>query len=150
MPAIRPQTYENHVVIPRLHILQLLALLAVIVVGAVGLTAATTDAKVHWLGAALLIMAITALTMVLKARFYALTLQDRIIRLEMWVRLERLLPDDLKPRIPELTLPQLIGLRFASDEEMAGLVRRVLDERIAKADAIKRMVSTWKPDFNRV
>lgn len=150
MPAIRPQSYDNHVVIPRLHVIQLLALLIVVVVAAVGLTAPNPAAQVRWLGAALLIQVITSITMVLKARFYALTLQDRIIRLEMQVRLEKLLPDDLKPCIPQLVLPQLIGLRFASDEELPELVRRVIDEKIDHSDPIKRLVRNWKPDVNRV
>lgn len=150
MPAIRPQSYDNHVVIPRLHVIQLLALLIVVVLGAVGLSATVPATQVRWLGAALLIQAVTALTMVVKARFYAVTLQDRIIRLEMQVRLEKVLPEDFKSCIPQLTLPQLIGLRFASDEELPELVRRVIDDRIEKADPIKRLVKNWKPDVNRV
>lgn len=150
MPAVRPQSYDNHVVIPRLHVAQLLALLVVVVLGAVGLTAANPATQVRWLGAALLIQAITSLTMVVKARFYALTLQDRLIRLEMQVRLEKVLPDDLKPCIPQLVLPQLIGLRFASDEELPELVRRVVDEKIGHSDPIKRLIRNWRPDYNRV
>jgi len=47
------------------------------------------------------------------ARIFALTVQDRVIRLEMRLRMERLLPPDLRARISEFTVPQLVALRFA-------------------------------------
>ena len=82
-------------------------------------------------------------------RMFVLTVQDRIIRLEMRLRLHQLLPDDLKPRIGEFTVAQLIGLRFAGDAELPTLARRVLDERIADRDAIKRLVTDWQGDYLR-
>jgi hypothetical protein len=82
-------------------------------------------------------------------RTFALTNQDRLIRLEERLRLERLLPADLKPRIGELRTSQLIGLRFASDGEVAELVRWTLDEG-AGCEAIKKRVRTWRPDHLRV
>src|SRR5262245_21813170 len=60
------------------------------------------------------------------ARTMVLTVQDRLIRLEMRLRLRELLPTDLQARIHELTREQCVGLRFASDAELPGLVRRVL------------------------
>ena len=60
------------------------------------------------------------------ARLMALTVQDRVIRLEMRIRLNEVLPSDLHSRIGELTPAQLIGLRFASDAELPELVRQVL------------------------
>lgn len=96
---------------------------------------------------------LTALALVLLglyARSFAATLQDRLIRLEMRLRLADLLPPDLKPRIGELTRSQLVGLRFASDAEMADLVRRVLDEKIPSREAIKKLVRDWQADDLRV
>src|SRR2546422_8553905 len=63
-------------------------------------------------------------------RGFATGNQDRIIRLEMRLRLERVLPADLRPRIAELTRDQLIALAFASDQELPGVVRKALDEKI--------------------
>ena len=83
------------------------------------------------------------------ARLFALAVQDRVIRLEERLRMERLLPADLKPRIGEFTTPQLIALRFASDEELPELARKVLDEKIEDRKAIKRMIKNWRPDFQR-
>src|ERR671912_527782 len=74
--------------------------------------------------AALVGMALVALFFF--ARIFALTVQDRVIRMEMRLRLREVLPPDLVPRIPELTRGQLVALRFASDAELPFLTRRVL------------------------
>jgi hypothetical protein len=83
------------------------------------------------------------------ARVFALKVQDRVIRLEERLRMERLLPADLQARIEEFSVPQLVGLRFASDAELPELARKVLDEKVKEAKAIKRMVKSWRGDFLR-
>jgi hypothetical protein len=85
----------------------------------------------------------------LYARMFALTVQDRVIRLEMRLRLERLLTPELRSRIPEFTVAQLISLRFASDGELPALARQVLDENLTDRKAIKRRIKNWQPDFLR-
>lgn len=83
-----------------------------------------------------------------KLREYALTVQDRVIRLEETLRMERLLPADLKARIGELRRRQFVALRFASDAELAARVKEALDEGIGGAEIKKRIV-TWRPDHLR-
>jgi hypothetical protein len=83
------------------------------------------------------------------ARVFANTVQDRVIRLEMQLRLARLLPADLRPRIDEFTVGQLIALRFAGDDELPALARQVLDEKVADRKAIKSRVKQWRPDYLR-
>jgi hypothetical protein len=78
-----------------------------------------------------------------------LTVQNRVIRLEERLRLARLLPADLQGRIEELTVGQLVALRFASDGELVELTRKVLTEGITDKKAIKSMVTTWRPDHLR-
>jgi Family of unknown function (DUF6526) len=95
------------------------------------------------------LLAIAFLILVLYARLFTLTVQDRVIRLEMRLRLERLLPADLRSRIPEFTPPQLISLRFAGDEELAALARQVLDERLNDRKTIKRRIKNWQADLLR-
>jgi uncharacterized protein DUF6526 len=95
------------------------------------------------------LLAIAFLILVLYARMFAVTVQDRVIRMEMRLRLERLLPPDLRSRIPELTLAQLISLRFAGDEELAVLARQVLDEKLNDRKTIKRRIKNWQADFLR-
>jgi hypothetical protein len=79
----------------------------------------------------------------------ALTVQDRLIRLEMRLRLRDVLPADLQPRISELTARQLVGLRFASDAELPELVRRVLTGSLGSTADIKKAVTHWQGDYLR-
>jgi hypothetical protein len=96
------------------------------------------------------VMAFAFLEVFFYMRQFATRNQDRTIRLEMRLRLRDVLPADLGKRIGELSTSQLIGLRFASDAELPGLVRRVLDERIDQRTPIKQLVTDWQPDFQRV
>ena len=75
-----------------------------------------------------------------------MTVQDRVIRLEMRLRLVELLPADLKPRIPDFTVAQLISMRFASDAELPALARKVLDDKLTDRKAIKQLVKDWQAD----
>lgn len=83
------------------------------------------------------------------SRIQALTVQDRVIRLEMRLRLRQLLPPDLQPRINDLTHRQLVALRFASDAELPDLVREVLTGRLASSKEIKMRVRNWQADWLR-
>ena len=83
------------------------------------------------------------------ARVMALTVQDRVIRLEERMRMRALLPADLQPRIEAFTVKQLVALRFASDHELPALARTVLDENITDQKAIKKMVTAWRADHQR-
>lgn len=95
-------------------------------------------------------VAVALLLIAYYTRVFPLRAQDRIIRLEETVRMERLLPEDLKPRIGELRTGQLIALRFASDEELPELTRAVLDGGIKNREEIKKMVRTWRVDHLRM
>lgn len=99
-----------------------------------------------------LVQALTALALLFlafHARLFALRVQDRIIRMEERQRFGRLLPDDLKPRIGEFAPSQLIALRFAGDDELPGLARKVLDDKVTDRKAIKQMVQHWRADYLR-
>lgn len=85
----------------------------------------------------------------LKIRLYALTVQDRLIRLEETLRMERLLPAELKARIPDLKRDQYVGLRFAADAELADRMREALAESL-DGEAIKKRIQTWRGDHLRV
>lgn len=97
-----------------------------------------------------LLLAAALIVVFLYARLFAAKAQDRVIRLEERMRLERLLPADLKPRIGELSCSQLVALRFASDGELAELTGRVLKDNITERKAIKQMIKNWRPDHDRV
>ena len=99
-----------------------------------------------------LVGVLTAAALVLltfQARLFALKVQDRVIRLEERLRMERLLPADLQPRIAEFTPSQLIALRFAGDAELPVLTRKVLTDKIIEGKVIKQMVQNWRADYLR-
>lgn len=96
-----------------------------------------------------LLLAVALILLALYARMFALTVQDRVIRLEMRLRLQQVLPPELRGRIPEFTVGQLVALRFASDAELPELARKVLDEKLTDRKAIKKLVRDWQPDLLR-
>ena len=83
------------------------------------------------------------------SRIQALTVQDRVIRLEMRLRLRGILPPDLQPSVDALTHRQLVALRFASDAEMADQVRDVLSGKISTSKDIKMRIKSWQADWLR-
>jgi hypothetical protein len=95
------------------------------------------------------VAAVALAVAIAKIRLYALRVQDRVIRLEERLRLTALLPEPLRSRIPELTVAQLVALRFASDAEVPKLVERALSEKLSQSD-IKKAIQTWRPDDWRV
>ena len=109
---------------------------------------------IHWgfpfHGLVGVITAFALIALALQARVFSLTVQNRVIRLEERLRLERLLPSDLKPRIGDFSARQLIALRFASDAELPELARKVLVDNITDGKAIKQMVQNWRADYLRV
>lgn len=100
--------------------------------------------------AATAIDVLTAVAILLLAwytRVFALTVQDRVIRIEERERLARLAPE-LAGRLGEISRGQYVALRFASDAELPALARRALDERLAPG-AIKQAIQTWRADHFR-
>ena len=95
------------------------------------------------------IVAAALVGLALAARVMALKVQDRVIRLEMRLRMNQILPADLCARSEQLTPQQLVALRFASDPELAELVREVLDGKLTTQKAIKLRVRQWTPDYLR-
>jgi hypothetical protein len=83
------------------------------------------------------------------ARAFALAAQDRVIRLELRLRLQALAPQ-LLPRFGELTSGQLTALRFAGDAELPALMQQVLDRKLSASADIKRAIQDWQPDEFRV
>jgi len=95
------------------------------------------------------LVALALLLLAFHARLFALHVQDRVIRLEMRLRMQQLLPQELRPRIPDFSVDQLIALRFAGDAELPALARKVLDEKLSDRKAIKQLIQNWQADFLR-
>ena len=92
---------------------------------------------------------VALLTGLVCARWMPLRVQDRLIRLEETLRLERLLPGRALD-IERLTLGQLIGIRFASDAEIPHLMDRILSGELVHRGDVKRAVQHWRADHQRV
>ena len=143
----KAQSYANH---RRYYVLYHFVAQPILVANVVvALRRAIVAPTVHanWWG---VVVAVGIEALAIAARVMALTVQNRVVRLEQWVRLGAVLPPDLKSRIPELRLGQLLGLRFASDAELPDLVRRCLAGELRQADDVKREVKSWQPDYLRV
>lgn len=153
MPEQVPQTYKTHRrYVPMFHFVTGGILLLNLLWACVGIYHAMRgggrfDRVNSVVG---LLVAFALLLLFLYARQFAVTVQDRIIRIEMQHRLADVLPLDLRSRIGELSIGQLIALRFAGDAELPDLTRKVLDEKIANREAIKRQIREWKADDLRV
>ena len=84
------------------------------------------------------------------SRVMVTAVQDRLIRLEMTLRLERLIgaaaAADAIARVP---LRQIIALRFASDAELPALLARVLANELTTGVAVKKAIREWQPDYLR-
>jgi Family of unknown function (DUF6526) len=104
------------------------------------------DRMLNWIGA---VYAFGILLCIARARTQTLIVQDRLIRLEQRLRLKELLAPALAPRINELTPSQLVGLRFAGDDEVSGLVERCLNGQLANGEAVKKEIKNWQADWLR-
>lgn len=97
----------------------------------------------------LLLVAIALVLTVFTARGMATVNQDRLIRLEERIRLNQLMPGR-EADVAKLSVEQLVGLRFAGDEEVPGLVERVLAGELSGRTDIKKAVKVWRGDTLRV
>jgi len=139
------QTYANHVrFVPYFHFVLAPILLVNFVYSVYRAIVAFS-----WPTLLAALMGFAFVLMFVAMRTFAVTVQDRVIRLEMRLRLERILPAELKTRIPELGVRQLVALRFASDAELPALVREVLDGRTARPKDIKQKIRDWQGDHLR-
>ena len=144
--AESPQSYENHARYHApFHYFVAPVLLTNFVIALVQLIRDPGLDRGWWLVVSLALLGVAGL-----ARINPLRVQDRLIRLEESLRYYQLLPEDLARRAAALTPAQTVALRFASDEELEGLVREVLEGRLNKPDEIKRAVRHWRADTLRV
>jgi hypothetical protein len=143
---MRPaQSFLNHRRIVRGYHIVLLGILAAnLVIQTVGVFKRPT-----WSNGWDVLMAVAFIMMATYLRTFPNRVQDRVIRLEERMRLGRLLPPELRPRLGEFTPAQLVALRFASDEELPALATRVLNENITNKAAIKALIVQWRADHLR-
>ncbi|MFT4092254.1 MAG: DUF6526 family protein [Niabella sp.] len=106
------------------------------------------DFKSIWLFITIMLALIIWVSYMLR-QHYALTLQNRLVRLEMRHKYSMLTGKDFEPLEDKLSFGQIAALRFASDEELVPLVSRALKENLSPK-AIKESIASWKADYMRV
>ena len=140
-----PQSYANHRrFFPIFHYFALPILLANVVMAVIH-AIRQPSAFSAWL----VVMSLGLVAGIVSVRASALIVQNRLIALEMRLRLAASPNPELRTRISELHLSHLIGLRFAGDAELPGLVERCLGGELATTDAVKRAVQDWRADYVR-
>lgn len=95
------------------------------------------------------LLSATLMVMYFSVRRQVLTVQDRVIRLEMRLRLRNQLPDDLAARAADLHVKQLVALRFAGDDELRQLVQDVVEGVVSDPKDIKKRITDWQSDHLR-
>jgi len=140
-----PQNLKNHGRLDPPYHMVLAAVLAVNFIVAIAFLVNHFNIYASWL----LILSIAAFIPMLKIRSYPLKVQDRIIRLEERLRLQALAPAEWHTQIYKLTEDQLIGLRFAADDEVVELAKQALEHNLDRKQ-IKERIKDWRPDNWRV
>ena len=139
------QNFKNHTrLVPGFHGVTFLLIVTGLIGSIVNLIHA--DAATHYSAALLVVVFLAVLGVAWYARVFALKAQDRAIRAEENFRHFILTG---KPLDKQLRMGQIIGLRFASDEEMPALAKRAAEEKLSQKD-IKQAIQNWRADYYRV
>jgi hypothetical protein len=96
-----------------------------------------------------MVLSLAAFIPYIKLRTYPMKVQDRVIRLEERLRLQALAPAQWHAQIYRLTEDQMIGLRFAADDEVVELAKQALEHNLNRKQ-IKERIKSWRPDYWRV
>jgi hypothetical protein len=145
MSESTPQNLKTHVRWdPPYHLILGLFLLVNIVYAVVHLWRQTNISSAWYL-----VLSFVVFIPFFKLRMYSLRVQDRVIRLEERLRLQALAPAEWHPQIYRLTEDQLIGLRFAADDEVVELAKQALEHNLNRKQ-IKERIQDWRADNWRV
>jgi len=145
MSDTTPQNFKNHGRLDPPYHMVLAAVLGVNFIVVVAYLMNHFNIFTSWL----LILSIAAFIPMIKVRSYPLKVQDRVIRLEERLRLQALAPAEWHAQIYRLTEDQLIGLRFAADDEVVELAKQALEENLNRKQ-IKERIKNWRVDNWRV
>ena len=141
------QNYNNHSqIVPGFHQFLFPLMLLTLIGAAVNLYLSWGNHDRLYSASLILVLSFCLLLAAFFSRMFANRAQDRAIRAEENLRHYVLTGKLLDPR---LTVPQIIGLRFASDGEFVALSKKAADEGLSN-DAIKRAIGVWRPDLYRV
>jgi len=140
------QNFKNHArFVPLYHFITPTVILAIIIGSGVNLYDACKNETGLYSASLISIMSIVLLVIWFYTRAFALKAQDRAIRAEENFRY---FVATGKPFDSRLTTRQIIGLRFASDDEFVALAKQAVDENLTEKQ-IKQAIKNWKADHYR-
>jgi hypothetical protein len=142
------QNYKNHVRYYIPHHFVFYPLVGVLVAFAIRQALIDELNSTLWVFMSAVLLLIGWLSFMLR-QHYAMTLQNRVVVLEMRYRYFAITGNRLEPLEAELTFGQIAALRFASDEELPGLLQRTIAEELLP-NQIKKSILNWLPDDSRV
>lgn len=142
------QNYSNHIRFYAPHHFILLPLLLILL--GVGIWQAFSDDEnqILWILFSTLIFLILFLTIMLR-QHYALTIQDRLLRLEFKQRYFEIYGKRSDEVEKLLSFGQMAALRFAYDDEFIILLEDAVKNKTS-AKEIKKSIKNWRPDLLRV
>jgi hypothetical protein len=145
MSERKPQNYANHTRFDPVFHYFLAPVLLITLIGTIMHLVRRPQLPSVWH----VVLALALLVLATLCRTYALKVQDRVIRLEERMRLAMLLPESQRGHIADLSVKQLVALRFASDAELPALAERAWRENL-EPKQIKQAIQVWRPDYHRV
>ena len=145
MSESTPQNFKNHARFDPPYHMVLFTVLLINLVVVLTLLIRNFNANTSWLT----VLSIAVFILYLKVRLYPLKVQDRVIRLEERLRLQALAPAEWHSQIYRLTEDQLIGLRFAADDEVVELAKQALEHNWTRKQ-IKERIMNWRADNWRI
>ncbi len=143
-----PQNFENHSTLKSLNRTSILFYSAALVMNILSFTIllrSLSTGSGRLVAFLLVLIAIAFVISYFLFRSYSLKAQDRAIRAEENLRhfvLSGKLLDN------NLSIGQIVALRFASDEEFLALTERAIKEGMKNTE-IKKAVKNWKADYHR-
>ena len=139
------QNFKNHKrFVIGYHLISFVAILALFIGSIMNFIHSTKENL--YSSSLLILVAVILLLLFFYARLFALKAQDRAIRAEEKFRYYLITGKSISNK---LTTRQMIGLRFASDEELSALAEKAEKENLSEND-IKKAIVNWKPDTYRV
>ena len=145
MSESTPQSFKNHGRFdPAFHFVLFFVVILNLVYAGIHLYRQQTISAAWYL-----VLSLVVIIPLFKLRTYPLKVQDRVIRLEERMRLQALAPEEWHTQIYRLTEDQLIGLRFAADDEVVELAKQALEENLNRKQ-IKERIKSWRADNWRI
>jgi len=145
---MKKQDFRHHIRFYPPHHFVFYPLALVLITGCLVCVFQFPEKRLEWIALSGISLMITWLAFMMR-QHYALTLQDRIVRLEMRLRYYQLTNQQADSIEQQLSFGQLAALRFASDEELPPLITRAVKEQLSPGQ-IKQLINNWVPDTMRV